>query len=340
MSVKTDRPGVRTAAELERKLGRTILDSEKALKLNENQITKVENELNEFTIETVEDLENIQDQLDGKIETYYFSGIPTLLNEPAVEWSIEEYKDHISDLYYDNNTGKSYRFTYSNGIYFWQELTNVPLQEALSIANSAKDTADSKRRVFTVEPYTPYSNGDLWINNKELYVCQISKETGNFEINDFVKATDYQTGTQATAMKNELISSIEVVSGRVTTVETNSYKKTEIQKILEGTYVDENGNKVVNQYIQNITGTFDDNGLTIEKTGAKTKSNLDTDGLTITDTTSANEKELFFSGYDTEEGRAIVRTDNISITNHTIFNNLVRVEQYETNKIGFFYVGN
>ena len=75
------------------------------------------------------------------------------------------------------------------------KLTDSDISEALALANTAKDTADSKRRVFIVQPTPPYDSGDFWLKDKELYICQVSKETGLFEENDFIIATKYTDDT-------------------------------------------------------------------------------------------------------------------------------------------------
>ncbi len=117
-------------------------------------------------------------------------------------------------MYYDRNSGKTYTFTENNGVYSWEETTNNFLAEIMALANSAKETADSKKAVFVeIQPVPPYDNGDLWLNNKKLYVCQLAREAGDtFHEQDFVLATDYVDGTQAQANAN----SIQVIEGKVT----------------------------------------------------------------------------------------------------------------------------
>lgn len=58
-----------------------------------------------------EDLEKIQNQIDGKVEEYYYAYKPTLDNLPASEWKTdEEKKAHEGDRFLDKSTGQSYRF--------------------------------------------------------------------------------------------------------------------------------------------------------------------------------------------------------------------------------------
>ena len=120
-----------------------------AIEQSKTNLIKVENELNGYIDSTTKELEKIQDQVDGNITTWFFSGVPTLENNPAVEWAEEKEKNnHLGDLYYDKDTGYAYRFTLEDTTYSWMKLTDSDISEALALANTAKDTADSKRRVF------------------------------------------------------------------------------------------------------------------------------------------------------------------------------------------------
>ena len=216
--MKQDRTGVRTAQDLERKYNlSSLVGLKKAIELQEEGINKTNAELEQFMETTIGEFENLHNQIDGQIHTHYYSGVPTLTNPPANEWPEEEYNKHLGDLYYDKDTGKAYRFVLDGelNVYEWIEEASGDVTEALAIANAAKDTADSKRRVFVVTPYPPYDNGDLWFNNQEIYICQISKAEGEtYANNDFIIATKYTDDTVATQVGNELT----VVKGQVTTI--------------------------------------------------------------------------------------------------------------------------
>ena len=90
MSAKADRPQVRTAQDLERKYA-NLLNSGSAIEMNTKTITKVNTLLSQFIASTVGDLETLQSQLDGQINTYYGNEEPTLLNYPTSEWLVEDY---------------------------------------------------------------------------------------------------------------------------------------------------------------------------------------------------------------------------------------------------------
>lgn len=213
LSNKADRSMVRTAADLERKYKFSTM--QKAIEQHEKTITKTNKELETFVEETLSTIDTMQDQIDGNITTYFYSGVPTLSNMPASEWAESEYCTHLGSLYYDNDTGKAYRFAKQGDTFLWLEIVDTDLAEALAIANAAQDTADNKRRVFLVAPKPPYDNGDLWLNNEELYVCQVSKAEGETYVEgDFIIATKYTDDTVANQVANELT----VVKGQVTTI--------------------------------------------------------------------------------------------------------------------------
>lgn len=169
-----------------------IVGLKQASKNSEVGLNKTNKTLEEFMIATLGSIEDLQSQLDGNITTWFFSGVPSLENQPANEWTTNEMRDsHLGDLYYDQDTGYAYRFVYNEGQYKWLELADNDVAEALALANAAQDTADSKRRVFVTRPEPPYDIGDLWFFDKEIYICQKDKETGVYEEGDFIIATNY-----------------------------------------------------------------------------------------------------------------------------------------------------
>lgn len=142
---------------------------------------------------------DLQKQLDGAIETWFYEGIPTLENAPAFNWTTDELKNaHLGDLYYNKTTGKAYRFQMDGTVYLWVEITDTDIQAAMQAANAAQDTADNKRRVFITTPYPPYDKGDLWSRGSEypLMICVVPKESGNYVESDWDYADNIETVKQ------------------------------------------------------------------------------------------------------------------------------------------------
>ena len=234
---KRDLNRLRTPEDLERKYDlKSILNLKENYELQKNGLNKVENELNNFVIATGKNLKELQDQVDGNITTWFYSGVPTDVNEPASTWTTDtEKNNHLGDLYYDKDTGYAYRYSLDNATYSWIKITDNDVTQALAIANSAKDTADSKRRVFVVQPTTPYDVGDLWIKDEELYRCQTTKASSEtFEENDWIIATKYTDDTRA----NQVGEDLTILSGTVTEIKRNvnslSSTMTDTTKLVDG----------------------------------------------------------------------------------------------------------
>ena len=156
---------------------------------------------------------DLQNQVDGAIETWFYEGVPTLKNAPASSWTTDKDKDtHLGDLYYDNKTGKAYRFAKDGNTYKWTIITDTDIAKALSDASKAQETADGKMKVFSTQPIPPYQVGDIWVNatyptdgstyKNEVLRCQTAKGAGSqFVIGDWIKASKYTDDTVANAAK-------------------------------------------------------------------------------------------------------------------------------------------
>lgn len=156
---------------------------------------KAESSLNDFTSNIYNPMiSSLQKQIDGQIETFYYDYEPTLNNVPAKEWDTEEKKTaHEGDLFYWKSKGYAYRFQKDGSAWNWQLVQDTDITLAMQKAAEAKDTADSKRRVFTATPYPPYDVGDLWVGNdtSDLMRCQRSRQSGAYDSSDWIKAVKY-----------------------------------------------------------------------------------------------------------------------------------------------------
>lgn len=142
---------------------------------------------------------NLQNQIDGQIETYYYDYEPTLSNEPSVEWKTEEERQrHEGDLFYWKSRGYAYRFYKDGSTWKWQLVQDTDITKALQQAADAQDTADQKRRVFVRQPTPPYDVGDLWVGNNtsDLMRCQRSRSSGSYNADDWIKAVKYTDDTE------------------------------------------------------------------------------------------------------------------------------------------------
>lgn len=174
-------------------------------------------------------LSGLQAQLDGVIEQWFYGVDPTpdstaptaTANEPAKGWveadaasgGVTEREKHLGDLYYNTETGKVWRYVKgkvrprpgaalsTSDYYYWRELEDTELAQALSLAQDALDAANSKARIFTSTPYPPYSVGDLWVQGAsgDIFRCKTARDSGSFTSSDWEKASKY---TDDSALNN------------------------------------------------------------------------------------------------------------------------------------------
>lgn len=438
-----------------------LLEDRKKTKTTSEKIKVLEetsNSLKDFAEEVEKQIEDLEKIADGKITTYYYSGVPTLNNFPANEWAVEEYENHIGDMYYDKETGYAYKFLFDNETnqYLWRQETNPELTEALAKANNALETANtanqnatdakntansasnkadiaqnaanlaqttanSKMQIFVdiPHPYPPYQVGDLWLkDDKVIYRCRAEKESGSYDENDWKPATDFTNDDYAKNVEEQLNSyketvstdyvlkttfedtnegfaqevestttkmneieisidatnqvlnetlnkvvtktEIEEVKKSVTQLQTDSFTKTEIKKIVSGTYFDENGDPVTVSALKSTSAKFDEDGMHYAQSGAKTGSTINHLGLEVNEVTQVNGvsvegNDLLFAGYVDEtkvdstkpnynaklkdfEGQSVVYTRNVITDNYFVIGSHSRLEDYEDGT-GIFYIG-
>ena len=131
-------------------------------------------------------------------------------------------------------------------------------------------------------------------------------------------------------------SDVLVLEENVKTLQTDTYKKTEVNKILKGQFYDEEGNKIVSEIVQTTSGTFDENGMLYEKTNAPTNTRINEIGVKVNN--AANDTELLFAGYDEETKQTVVRSDNMEVKHFFVLQGRSRLEDY-SDGTGVYWVG-
>lgn len=152
---------------------------------------------------------NLESRIDGEITTWFYDYTPTLVNAPASSWTTDTIKNnHLGDLFYDKTAGYAYRFVLDGNVYKWVQISDTAITTALVTAAEAQDTADSKRRVFTLQPTTPYDVGDLWFYRNEILICNKSRtENESYVAGDWSKNDGYTGDGEAAYAKNYLYES-------------------------------------------------------------------------------------------------------------------------------------
>ena len=171
-----------------------------------------EQQLSDF-VDAVYDptISNLQSQIDGQIETWFYNYIPTTSNAPANQWTTDSEKDnHLGDLFYivDNEEygGQAYRWAKIGTEYKWDYVEDTATVKALADAAKAQDTADQKRRVFISTPTPPYDEGDLWMQGAsgDIMTCVNSRQSGNYISSDWEKKNKYTDDTAVTELDQSL----------------------------------------------------------------------------------------------------------------------------------------
>lgn len=184
--------------------GRVIINADsvqiKGKDVNAIAKEKAEAEVNNFISNTyTTDINNLQSQIDGKIETWYQPNDPSLKwtkteeypwcdidgnkildesgNEIVLVWESEK-AEHEGDLWH--NTSDNTQWIYKSGI--WQPQ---------SIPDELLDKIDGKSSVYMVQPKPPYYEGDLWVTtNSEgkasLKTSTVNRVGGAFDASDWI----------------------------------------------------------------------------------------------------------------------------------------------------------
>ena len=125
----------------------------------------------------LDQLDDLENQLDGRVQTYSQS------EDPSTSWTDEEKSNHIGDLWINPDNGITKRWVGTE----WVEVTDSDL----------KELAASKAQIFTSQPTPPYYIGDLWVQGStgDILHCVNKRESGSYVSSDWVKSSKYTDDT-------------------------------------------------------------------------------------------------------------------------------------------------
>lgn len=240
--------------------GRVVINADsvqiKGKDVNAIAKEKAETEVNNFISNTyTTDINNLQSQIDGQIETFFYDYEPTLQNIPASGWTTnEERKKHEGDLFYWKSKGYAYRFMQDGATWKWQLVQDTDITLALAAAEKAQDTADHKRRVFVVQPEPPYDIGDLWTqgSNGDLMRCKVARASGSYSEDDWEKASKYTDDSSLDlfingVFKDSLNSLKTQIDGKIETWYQPNDPSVKWTKTEEYPWCDIDGNKILDE---------------------------------------------------------------------------------------------
>lgn len=240
--------------------GRVVINADsvqiKGKDVNAIAKEKAETEVNNFISNTyTTDINNLQSQIDGQIETFFYDYEPTLQNIPASGWTTnEERKKHEGDLFYWKSKGYAYRFMQDGATWKWQLVQDTDITLALAAAEKAQDTADHKRRAFVFQPEPPYDIGDLWTQGKtgDLMRCKVARASGSYSVDDWEKASKYTDDSSLDlfingVFKDSLNSLKTQIDGKIETWYQPNDPSIKWTKTEEYPWCDIDGNKILDE---------------------------------------------------------------------------------------------
>lgn len=185
----------------------------------------------------------------------------------------------------------------------------------------------------TTTDTTPILAESLNTANENAVLAQEKTADQKIEI-DSIKQTVSQTQTTVANNYTEIKqkfgdyapkSDVITLQNSVERIQTDTYTKTEINtKLTDGSVTK----------VTTTCGTFDENGLTIEKTNAKTKGNFNEKGMKVVDATGSSEEILLFAGYDEETDETIVKSKNMTVEKYLTIGANCRFEDYVNPVLG------
>lgn len=145
------------------------------------------------------DIGNIQNQIDGKIETFRQE------TDPSKDWTTaEDKKKHIGDLWYNTATNETFMYNGTG----WSPVTGT-------VPDEVWGKIDSKCQIFTAQPKPPYNKGDLWFvgSSGDILTCTTARKDGESYVEtDWTKQNKYTDDTTANTIKNGILKSTYIDS--------------------------------------------------------------------------------------------------------------------------------
>ena len=206
--------------------------------------------------------EDLQGQIDGKIDSYNQS------NNPADTWTTAELKtQHKGDLWYSPKEEVTRRWNGTS----WDNLSDAE-------AKAANNLAMSKKRVFVTTPIPPYDVGDLWVGDStsDFKRCVTAKKNGEiYNTNDWIIAVKYTDDTAVDNL-NKLLTQEEIFNRLTNNGEIQGIYSQDGQLYINFSYGkggtlklggvnNENGTLIVLDAKGNEVGKWSGNGLDLKQ---------------------------------------------------------------------------
>lgn len=253
---------------------------------------------------------DLQGQIDGAIETFTKSEIPTLNNEPANTWTDNETrKKHIGDVCYVLNPASSangycYRFantgTESSPSYEWVLIKDSDVTKAL------QDIIDINGEITGIKQFDTEISS--WKTDTDAELSSVKLRTATLE-------TDMGSKVESSVF-NELKQTVDENSSSITSLSTTVSKKAESSTV-----------ETLTNTVNSVKQTADTNTSSISS--MRTEIGKKADGSTVTELSKKTSKlEQNLDGFKTEVSKTYTTKtefDNLEIggRNLIVSNNVV-----------------
>ena len=189
----------------------------------------------EETYATKSALEGLQNIADAAIETWSGRAVPTTSNPPASTWTTDALKrQHSGDIYYDMDTGKSYRWGSEDGtVYSWSMIADNDITKAIADAAKAQDTADgAKQDVANLSNYVEatYTSKSEFKQTSDEIKASVNEVASANETNTQKIA---EVSVKADGISAKVEEQAETIDGHTTTIGQLSVKADGLQTKFE-----------------------------------------------------------------------------------------------------------
>lgn len=239
--------------------------------------------------------EEVQNEIDGAIETWTATAVPTLSNSPASDWGTDSDKNkHIGDICYVVNdsitqNGYAYRFTKSSdGTFSWTLIKDS------DVTNALKSIGDIQK--FNEEVSSWQTNTDKELSSLKSKTTTIEGNLGEFTESKF----------------NEVSQTVDANTSSITTLQTNVKKAQDT--------ADTNKTNITT-----VTNTVN----TVKQTADTNKSNISTLTKTVNDNETDIENKYSsltqtVNGVSSNVGTLTTKVNNLKIGGRNLWINAGR----------------
>ena len=297
-----------------------------------------------YTEAEVNDIvDGLNDRIDGAIETFTGTAVPTLNNQPASSWNTTKLRDeHVGDVYYVVNSqsqqdGYCYRFTKSGSTYSWQLIKDSDVTAALSRPTTAEgkittfDSDISKLKTDTGTLTTKTESLETRMSDAEADILDKVDTTTFNEVSDTVDSHSQSITQMTTTLSNKADSStVSTLTNRVSKTEQDiSGINTTIGELQDTVEAKADGSTVstISNKLNAVSDTVD--GHTQTLTSVQNTLSTKADSSTVsTLTTKVNNVSDTVDGHtQTISGQSTILSNNGLTSSTNITNRVSSVEQ-------------